>query len=185
MKTSNLTLLLIIIVHILHAQTTTAVKAEVEKSQSKAQIFSERYGSLIQTQFIEIGKIKSSTIQVALYTDLITNQKTSAVRFEKEYKASYSSSSDTKIALLDADELDALIKSLSLLKDKIYITTPTDYTEINFRSRSGFSAGCFFNKGKWSPFMKLERFDSNSYVFLDLEDSQPLIDLLTKAKAKL
>ena len=181
MKRTFITLLTILLGTTVFSQVKT-VKEENEKSQSKAETFSEKSGSLIQKQFIDVGKLKSCTIQVAIFTDLITNQRTSAVRFEKEYRATYSSSSDDKIALLDGDELDALIKSLTLLKDKIYSTTPTDYTEINFKSRSGFAAGCFYSKGKWSPYMKLEKFDGNSYVFLELNDTQPLIDLLIKAK---
>lgn len=184
MKKQLITLLAIAFTTIAIAQTKSA-KEEVEKSQSKAEIFSEKSGSLIQKQFIDIGKLKSCNIQVAVFSDLLSNLKTSAVRFEKAYKASYSSSSDDKIAILDPDELDALIKSLSVLKEKVYPTSPTDYTEINFRSRSGFSAGCFFDKGKWSPYMKLEKYDSNSYVFFELDDTQSLIDILTKAKLKL
>jgi hypothetical protein len=183
MKRQLLTLLAIAIAIVASAQVKTI--KETEKAQSKAEIFSEKSGSLIQKQFIDVGKLKSCKIQVAVFTDLISNQKTSAVRFEKEYKASYSSTSDDKIALLDGDELDALIKSFMLLTDKIYSTSPTDYTEINFNSRSGFAAGCFFSKGKWSPYMKLEKFDGNSYVFLELEDTQPLIDILIKAKTTL
>jgi hypothetical protein len=164
---------------------TTPVKTETEKSSSRAEIFSERSGTLLQKQYINIGDMKSATIQVALFTDLISNQKTSAVRFEKEYKATYSSTSDTKIALLDQDEIDGLIKSLHIMQDKVYKTAPTDYTEVNFRSRSGFAAGCYFSKGKWSAYMKLEKFDSNSYVWFDMDETQSFIDLLTQAKAKL
>lgn len=184
MKKQLITLLAIASTTIALAQT-KSTKGEMEKSQSKAEIFSEKSGSLIQKQFIEIDKIKSCNIQVAIFSDLLSNLKTSAVRFEKTYKASYSSTSDTKIAMLDPDELDALIKSLNVLKEKIYPTSPTDYTEINFKSRSGFSAGCFFDKGKWSPYMKLEKHDSDSYVFFDLNDTQNLIDILAKAKLKL
>jgi hypothetical protein len=184
MKKTLLTLIAFGISTISIAQTTSP-KNDAEKQQSKAEIFSERSGTLVQKQFIDIGNLKGAKIQVALYIDLISNQKTAAVRFEKDHYSSYSKSTDTKIALLDPDELDALIKSLSIIQDKVSKTSPADYTEVNFRSRSGFSAGCYYSKNKWSAYMKLEKFDGNSFVFFDIEDIQKFIDILLLCKPKL
>lgn len=154
-----------------------------EQEVSNAEKFSERAGSLVQKEFIDIGSLKKCDIQVATFTDLISGQKSSAVRFEYEYKSSYSS--DTKVALLDEDEIDGLMKSIKIIQDKVLPTTATNYTEVNFRSRSGFAAGCFSKKESWTTFMKLEKFDSNSYVFMDKEDLTSLLNLLQQAKAKL
>ena len=77
-----------------------------EQETSNAEKFSERSGSLIQKEFIDIGEIKKCELKVIHYKDLISNQKTSALKFEYEYKNSYSS--DTKAAVLDADEIDGL-----------------------------------------------------------------------------
>jgi len=154
-----------------------------EKEVSNAEKFSERAGSLIQKEFVDIASLKKCNIQVAKFTDLISGQNYSAVRFEYEYKSSISS--DTKVALLDEDEIDGLIKSIKIIQEKILPTTATNYTEVNFMSRSGFIAGCFSRKEKWTTFMKLEKFDSNSYVFMDKEDLTTLLTLLQQAKAKL
>lgn len=159
-----------------------AAKAK-EQEVSNAEKFSERAGSLVQKEFIDVGSLKKCQIQVAKFTDLISGQKSSAVRFEYEYKSSYSS--DTKVALLDEDEIDGLIKSIKIIRDKILPSTTANYTEVNFRSRSGFSAGCFSKKNSWTTFMKLERFDSNSYVFMEKEDLAQLLTLLQDAKSKL
>lgn len=159
-----------------------AAKAK-EQEVSNAEKFSERAGSLVQKEFIDIGTLKKCDIQVAKFTDLISGQKSSAVRFEYEYKSSYSS--DTKIAMLDEDEIDGLMKSIKIIQEKVLPTSTTNYTEVNFRSRSGFAAGCFSKKNSWTTFMKLEKFDSNSYVWMEKEDLAQLLSLLLQAKEKL
>lgn len=179
MKKTTLTLGLIIAGFAISAQE-PKVK---EQAKSNAEKFSERSGSLIQKEFFEIGEIKKCELKVIHYKDLISNQKTSALKFEYEYKSSYSS--DTKTALLDADEIDGLIKSIKIIQESIFPSTPSDYTEVSFRSRSGFEAGCYSKKDSWSAYMKLESYDSNSYVFMDKEDLIKLLIILEQAKAKL
>lgn len=162
-----------------------ASQAQTAKESSNAEQFSERSGSLIETQFIEIGTVRKCHIQVVYFTDLTSNTKQSAVRFENEYVGRYNS--DTKVAILDADEIDGLIKSIRLLQNKITAAIPNDYTEIAFKSRSGFSAGCFSDKknSSWSSFMKLEKFDSDSYIWMNSDDLPQLLSLLEQAQAKL
>ena len=147
-----------------------------EQETSNAEKFSERSGSLIRKEFIIIGDLKKCELKVIHFTDLVSNQKTRALKFEYEYKSSHSS--DTKAAILDADEVDGLIKSIKIIQEKIFPSTPANYTEVSFRSRSGFDAGCFSKKDSWSAYMKLERFDSNSYVFMEKEDLAKLLVLL-------
>lgn len=164
--------------------TTFAQQGKVkEQETSNAEKFSERSGSLIKKEFIDIGELKKCELKVIHYSDLMTNQKTSALKFEYEYKSSYSS--DTKAAVLDADEIDGLIKSIKIIQEKIFPLTPENYSEVSFRSRSGFEAGCFSKKDSWSTYMKLEKFDSNSYVFMDKDDLAKLLTLLEQAKSKL
>ena len=157
-------------------------KSKVEEI-SNAEKFSDRSGTLIKKEFESVGNLNKCLIQIALYTDLISGQKSTAVRFEYEHQSSYSS--DTKIALLDADEIDGLIKSLKIIQEKILPTSISNYTEVSFRSRSGFSAGCFSKKDSWSAYMKLERYDSDSYVWLDKDDLSKLLNLMEQAKLKL
>jgi predicted hydrolase (HD superfamily) len=118
-----------------------------------------------------------------MYKDLMTNQKTSAVRFEYEYSGAYNTS-DTKLALLDADEVDGLIKSIQILQEKMIASTPVNYTEVEYFSRSGFQAGGFYEQKKkaWSAFVKLEKYDSKSYVFIDNDDLTQLLTLMVLAQ---
>jgi len=71
------------------------------------------------------------------------------------------------------------------MQDKVMLTVPTDYTEVSFRSRGGFEAGCFVSKGTWSSYLKLEKFDGKSYVWIDKDDLTVFYDLLAQAKLKM
>ena len=180
----NLKKTILIIVTILSTINFTYGQNETKtKEVSNAEKFSDKSGTLIQKEFTDIGDLKKCKIQIAKFEDLISNLKTSAVRFEYSYVSSYSS--DTKLALLDADEIDGLIKSLKLIQEKVIPVSATNYTEVSYRSRSGFEAGCFSKKESWNIYLKLERFDSNSYIFLDIDDLPKILTLLDTAKSKL
>jgi len=65
---------------------------------------------------------------VIKYKDLNNGTSKSALRFEYEYKSSYSS--DSKIASLDLDEIDGLIKSMKNLQSTVFPSTRDIYTEV-------------------------------------------------------
>ena len=154
-----------------------------EKEQSNAEVFSAKAGTLMQKEFIEIGTVKKAKVQVLYYTDLISNTKTNALKFEYDVVTTYST--DTKVAILDVDEIDGLMKSIKLMQDKVMTTVPINYTEVYYRSRGGFEGGCFTSKGAWSCYLKLEKYDSKSYVWFESADLTTLYELLAQAKAKM
>jgi hypothetical protein len=160
------------------AQLTTKVK-----DQSNAEIFSAKSGTLMQKEFLALSNIKNCKIEVLHFTDLITSSKQSGLKFSIDVVSSYST--DTKTAMLDADEIDGLMKSIKLIQEKVLITTPATYTEVNYRSRSGFEAGCFTRKGAWSCYLKLEKYDDKSYVWINTEDLANLFNILEQAKTKM
>lgn len=55
-----------------------------EQELSNAEKFSAKAGTLIQTEFIEVGKVKGAEIKVVHFTDLINNTRQSALEFEYE-----------------------------------------------------------------------------------------------------
>lgn len=154
-----------------------------EQETSNAEKFSKKVGSLMQRVYFEIGTVKGAKLTVVHYTDLMTQVKQSALRFEYESADKYST--DTKKAVLDADEIDGLIKSINIIMHNVLSVNPTEYTEVDFRTRGGFEAGCFWSKLKWSTYLKLEKYDGKSYVWLEPEDFSVLLKLLEQAKVKL
>ncbi len=170
-----ITLFLILIGNSIQAQNDAKTK-----DLSNAEIFANTSGSLIQKEFISIGTFNKSEFKVVIYNDLIMQKKTTALKITKEISGNYPK---TKTAVLDADEIEGLIKSLNIIKDKILTTTVTNYTEVAYKSRSSFEAGCYSKDDSWILFMRLERYDNDSFIFMNKDDLPNLILLLEKAKA--
>jgi len=160
-------------------------QAKVEKQTTQAEQFSATAGTLIEKQFVDIGKVKGISVQVMKLKDLNSGTSKTALRFEYEYKSSYTS--DTKIATLDLDEIDGLIKSMNNLKTIVFPSTRDVYTEVTFKSRTGFEAGAYYDvdKAKWVAYAKLEKYDSNSQVFFNTEDFASMLTLVEQAKTKM
>lgn len=153
--------------------------SEAKKNQSKLEAFTNKSGTLIKKEFTNIGVVKNCQVQVLKVTDLISGDSFSGVKLE--VPAAYGD----KSTLLDSDELAGLLNSLNLIKDKILNTTPEIYTEIVYKSRGGFQAGCFRSKNEWSLFLKIDQYDDKSYIWCKPEDLDKLISILSNAKAKL
>ncbi|WP_192822801.1 hypothetical protein [Rufibacter sp. LB8] len=166
--------------------TLSGIYAQEKKTdQSKADLFSAKSGTLIEKEFLDVGKVKGVEVQVIVLKDLIHAAKTSAVRFAAVTGSGYSAG--TKIGSVDADELEGLIKSIKLIQSSLLPSSPANYTEVSFTSRGGFEAGCYYSqdKKKWSAYLKLSKFDSNSMVFMSPEELVQVLALLELAKAKL
>jgi hypothetical protein len=159
-------------------------EAEVKKL-SNAELFSAKSGILIEKQFIDIGKIKGVKVQVLTLKDLNDGISTAALRLEYDYKSTYSI--DTKVASLDSDEIDGLIKSIKNLQTKVITATRDIYTEVTYKSRTGFEAGAFYDvdKKEWATYIRLSKFDSKSTVYLEVSDFSVFLDLVEQAKAKM
>lgn len=160
-------------------------QAKIEKQTTAAEQFSATAGTLIEKQFVDIGKVKGVSVQIMKIKDLNTGVSKTALRFEYDYKSSYTS--DTKVATLDLDEIDGLLKSMTNLKTTVFSSTRDVYTEVTFRSRTGFEAGAYYDvdKAKWVAYVKLEKFDGNSEVFLNTDDFTSMLSLVEQAKAKM
>lgn len=159
--------------------------ATKEKQLSNAEVFSAKSGTLIEKQFLDIGKLKTVEVKILKLKDLNDGTAKSALRLEYEYSGRYSS--DTKVALLDSDELDGLIKSIKNLQTNVFPSKRDVYTEIIYRSRTGFEAGAFYStdKAEWVTYMQLEKYDKDSMVFLTVEDFATLLSLVEQAKTKM
>ncbi|HRI02988.1 MAG TPA: hypothetical protein PLL77_04520 [Pyrinomonadaceae bacterium] len=159
------------------------VKPTPDKEQSKLEAFSARSGTVIERQFIDIGEVRGVKVQVYKVTDLVSKTNISGVRFEYTVRSQYSS--DDKVAVLDSDEVDGLIKTIDMLKATVFPSTRDSYTEVEYRSRSGFEAGGYYSDKKWTAFLKLEKYDSKSMVIMRTEDLDALVAILQLGKEKM
>ena len=164
-----------------------------EKKFSNTEAFLNSTGVILEKEFVEIGKVQTKslnknkllTIQVLNITDLSTDKKTSALRFQYYYISQVST--DEKVAIIDPDEINDLINFFRMV-DKNYLNTkPKNYTEVTYYSRGGFKTGCYFSteKQEWELFMQLEKYDSMSKIYFKAESISNIYGLLLLVKTQI
>lgn len=156
----------------------------IEKAETNADKFSKKSGTLVESEFIDIGTVKGVDIQIMKMKDLVAGTSIKALRLEYEVESSYST--DTKLAGLDVEEIDGLLKSIKALRTAME-AKKENYTEVTFKSKSGYSLGAYYDnkKSTWSSWMKIEQFDSKSYVFLSAEELASFQYFIEKAKSQI
>ena len=157
-------------------QTTEYELSNIEKLLSKS-------GTLVRKEFIEIGRVQTARVQALILTELITNAKMYGVRLEYEH-SNRLGNNETRMAYLDQDEVDDLIKSIGILKSRVFNTAPDNHTEVAYSSRGGFELGCYLNKGQWISYLKYRKYDNETTVLLKQTDYDLLLDLLGQARQK-
>jgi hypothetical protein len=176
---------LLILIIFLSAQAFGQIKPAEPKPQSNFEAFLGSAGSFSKKEIYPIGKVKGITVQVVKLININSEKDLSGLRLSGYKATTYST--DEKVAFLDIDEIEAYLKVLNYLQNKVLNTpSPELSVEYNYYSRGGFSSGAFneTKKKKWDLYLDMEKYGS-SIFYLDLEDLPSLIDLITQAKAKL
>ena len=151
-----------------------------EGKKSNLETFTTREGHLYKKTYETVGATKRLTLQVLTIEDLTDRSKLQGLRIETTtVSAAYDI--DSKIAFLDKDEIEGFLKSLNYFKTDVFPSSPANYTEVVYYSRSGFRASSFLDKKKWSLVLQLERFDNRSKVYLNESELDELIKLVSKA----
>ncbi len=175
-----------VLLTVLMASSLTAYSQVLEKKleTTKSEKFSQRSGTLLQKDFIDLGKVGDTEVKILKIKDLNNNESISSVRFEKQGYGTYA---DTYINSIDKDEVDGLIISIKNLLGNVLKTTPSTYTEVTYSSRGGFSLGSYFEveKSKWKSFLQVEKHTNKSMAILSESDLQNLLNLLEEAKTKI
>lgn len=157
--------------------------ATPQKTLSNIEQFTAKSGRLLQKEFIDVGTVQRVKVQLFLVTDLMDNSVIKGARFEAYvYSAG---GGDTKVGVLDADEVDGLIKSLIAMNSSVFTTSKSSYTEVIYQSRGGFEAGAYWSDSKWKTVLKLEKYDSRSRIFMEPKDFETLLTVLQELQARL
>lgn len=159
-------------------------KSDEEKTSSKTLEFMSKDGSFMVKEFYDVGKVKGVECQVLIVTDVVKKVKMGCLRLEKTYYSSYSSSSDSYIGTLDFDELDACIKSIDYIIETLLPSTPSVYTESEYKTRDNVKVGAFYDekKNSWSAFVYTKGHTSRSAAFFDSSNLNDLKGIMLKAK---
>lgn len=143
-------------------------------------------GTLIEKEFIDYRTAAFNTgfttakidFQTATVTDIENGLKYRALRMEHNY---YNSKYDsgTSIGVLDAPEIDAVLKTLRYIKNNI--SKMKDYTETVYTAGSGLVVGAYRSTDN-TLFIK---FSSADTVYLEFSEIDNLINILEGAQKKL
>ena len=146
-----------------------------EVKKSKTELFAETAGSLIERQFMTIGSAAKIEVSVMKVRNLLTDVSYRALRLEYGV--------GTRIAVLDSDEVEALLLTIKKMNDEIFSSLRPVYTEVYFRSRSGFELGayCMAATDYWTPYIKMDSWQSNANIFLRPRKYKQLISLIQRA----
>lgn len=144
-------------------------------------------GKLIKKEFIPLGilqaKYNQANVEVLKLEDLTNSEVLYGVRISFDYATTYTSS--TKTAFIDKDEVAEVMVMLKRIQEEFNGPAPTNYTEIFYRCRSGYEIGGYYDKNKkWTSFMKLQRFDNNSSLYMEQNSLLTFQLLLQQAMAK-
>jgi hypothetical protein len=142
---------------------------------TNAEKFADSAGRLIQKEYVPSGHILSCNIQVVHLTDLVNGSRRNALRFVNN---------QNQDVYLDEDEVGALTVSMYAIRDKVLPTNPANYTEVKYKSRSRFEAGCFYEQGKWKLYFELNRHDSSTTVEMKKSDFDIFLQILDNLKTK-
>lgn len=155
---------------------------EHTKSESKTVDFLSENGTFIQKEYYELPKVKGIEFSVLVLTDLMSTRKMGCLRLKtKEYKTY---STQEYIGTLDADEIDACLQCLNLLKDKVITSSPSVYTETEYKTRDGVIVGSFYNtsKSQWTAYIQTKSYIQESFTSINSDNIPEIIDRLKQAK---
>ena len=153
-----------------------------QESSSKTLEFMKKDGTLIQREFYPLGKVKGVECEVLIITDVISKKKMGCLRLKTKYSSSYSS--DTYIGTLDFDEMDACMKSISFINESVITTTPSAYTEVEYKTRDRVEVGAFYQErsSSWRAYVQTKSYTNNSMEFFAASELTQLLSIMEQAK---
>jgi hypothetical protein len=149
---------------------------------SEAEKVSGKSGTLVEKQFVSVGKVKGVGVEIYIVKNLSDKTEVKGMRFSYTEPKQYATE---KSAILDRDEIDGLIASLKTLQG-LFLEKRDEYTEVTYSSRTSLKAGAYYaaKDGKWQGFVEVGRIGSAT-AFLSAEDMGKLLDLVEMAKGKM
>ena len=150
---------------------------------SEAEKVSEKAGVLVETEFVDVGTVKGVEVNQMIIKSLTDQSTVKALRITYTKVSQYTS--DTKISVLDKDEIDGLLLSLKQMQ-AMSNEGRDNYTEVTFKSRTGFKAGMYFEKksAKWSGYLEVGRI-ATATAFLSMEDMVKFMGFVSAVKDKM
>lgn len=144
-----------------------------QKEESDIEGFSRTTSTIIEKEFTPIAKIKAGKglskrilkLELLKVTDLLKSKSEFAISFSFFEPGTYTYG-DEKYGYVDQSDISAFVNFLDLLLNDFTKKTYTNYKEYSFQTNGGFKAGAFCSENTWRYFVKLEKYDSKSQIFM-------------------
>jgi hypothetical protein len=168
-----------------------AVPALAQKEEARepnhSEALSNRTGTLLQEEMIYTGGTEKFAIEAIKVTDLLTGESSRMLLLVHNRPGPIMGSSRIKTAAIEGQEIDDLAKALRYMIDVVFKTSPHRYTEVNFKSRSGFEVGAEFDQKRhhWMPYMKFRKGERVDRVYFNYSELAKALDTIELARAKL
>jgi hypothetical protein len=158
------------------------VKKEVQKVETKMDVFASKTGTIIKFIDTKLPELKLSYGSVA-ETRIRKILNGSEVRYfyQIENQGKYGSST----ASIDFSDLIEVIKAIKSLKSEVEndLSLNPDYLENKFTTVDGFQVGYYVSKGKANWYLRLEKYGSDSIIFV--KDGTSIESVFTDAKNRI
>lgn len=155
------------------------VKKEAETVKTKMDVFSSKTGIITKFTDTNLSGIKSSYGVRAETRIRIINSGNIEGYFYQIEKAGKYSNSTASIEYADLLELLKAMETLKLEESDDVVKNP-DYLENKFITEDGFRVGYYVSKGKSVWYLKLEKYGSDSTLFV--KDAETIINAFNEAK---
>lgn len=151
--------------------------------KSKYSMFSEKSGMLLKHEYYDLGEVEGLSLEAIVTTDVNTDTKVAAVRFENSHFISINAGSIYYVSVLDSEELDSCIGALGFMVAMSDSKTPDIYTEYNYISVEGIKISLFTNNGSWNASIQTKRYSDKSWTKIPVTKLREIINKLNRAKS--
>lgn len=157
------------------------VRKEVQKVETKMDVFVSKTGTIIKFIDYKLSNLKLIYGFATTRIRTVVGTTESKYFYQIEKDGEYSSS----IASIEYSDLIEVIKAIKTLKSDMDndIALNPDYLENKFTTSDGFQVGYYVSKGKLRWYLKLEKYGSDNTLFIKDYDSVEFA--FTNAKSKI
>lgn len=151
--------------------------------KSKYSMFSEKSGMLLKHEFYDLGKVEDLSLEAVISTDVKTDTKIAAVRFENFHFISINAGNIYYVSVLDSEELESCIDALGFMVAVSESKAPEVYTEYNYISVEGIKISLYTDKGSWNAAIQTKRYTDKSWTKIPINKLREIINKLNRAKS--
>lgn len=157
------------------------MKKEAQKEKTKMEQFASQTGVITKFTDTNLTKLKTSYAIAETRIRKLTSGEIEKYFYQIEKPGKYGNST----ASIEYSDLLEVIKALNSLKSEVEtdIKNNPDYLENKFITDDGFQLGYFVSKGKATWYIKLEKYGSDSTLYI--RDLEKIVSNFLEAKSKI